>query len=150
MMARCREPLTKQDLPWIILVLFWMVITIGNEFSGRLLSSQEVGCISAFCMFVAALWIAVRQFGIRLGHTTAKEIGGLLALTLFFFALVMLAFVFGWCGEMTLIEFLLMQKLPSAVCYPELISSYGLGMLVIALLLCNAVAVLYFAIVRVR
>jgi hypothetical protein len=149
-MSRYREPLTKQDLPWIILVFLCLTIIIGNDFLAQPLSSQEVGSISAFCVFVAAIWIAVRQFGIRLGHTTVKEIGGLLAVTLFFFALVVLAFVFGWCGKMTLIEFLKMQKLPSDVCYPELISSYGLAMLVVALLLCNAFAILYFAIVRAR
>ncbi len=149
-MSRYSEPLTKNDLPWIIWAFLLLAITIGNDALDPPLSDQKVGSISTFCTFVAAIWFAVRDYGIRLGHATVKEIGSLLAVSLFLFAVAVSAFAVGFCGKMTLIEFLLMQKRSSVACYPELIVSYGVAMSVIAYLLCNTVTVLYGVFVRAR
>jgi hypothetical protein len=99
-------------------------------------------------MSFCAVYLGVYQFREHLGHASARTLGALAIAAIFLFALSALSFALGWCGEMTLPEFLLMTKVNWATCTLELSSAYGMAAAVIFLTLSNCVALMYSAVVR--
>ena len=138
--------LTREDLPWILGSLIPIAIFIISSFTENPLSNPQYGIVSVVCVFVCTMYVVIRQFGERPPRVRLTTIGAIGAASIFLFLLAISTFGMGWCKGMTLLEFLVFEKLEWVACTAELVMSYGLAASALTFILLNGVTLLYLSV----
>jgi len=142
--------ITGEQWPTIVAVLIAIGMDLLNPFLENPLSNQRLGAFSILCMSFGASYYAVRGLGGRLGRTSAKTIGALVATFACGLSLALLSFWMGGCGHMSFADFVFMRKLDWVACSAPLSISYGFLASAITLVLANAIGAVYSVIVHTK